>query len=103
MFAFTIVIDLDVLKYRSQCILRALKPFAVDQFRFDDTEKRFGHRVIPAVALTTHALNEMMLFQYLSKITASVLNIAIRMNDQSGARATVSDSAAADYGEMTTT
>lgn len=93
MFAFPIVIDLDVLKYRSQGVLRALKPFVVNQFRFDDAEKGFGHRIVPAITLSAHALNEIMLFQYVSKIIASILNTAIRMYDQSGARTTITNAA----------
>ena len=40
----------------------------VNQFRFYNAEKRFGHGIIPTVTLTAHALNEMMLFQDFSKI-----------------------------------
>jgi hypothetical protein len=40
MFAFSIVIDLDLPEYRSQGVLGALKPLAVDQLRFDDAGKK---------------------------------------------------------------
>ena len=47
MFAFSIVEDLDVLEYLLQGVLRALETLVVDQLRFDDTKKRFGHGIIP--------------------------------------------------------
>jgi len=47
----------------------------------------------PAVTFTTHALNEMMIFQHLSKIFARVLNATIGMNYQSGTWTTISDAA----------
>ena len=84
MFPFSVVEDLDVFEKCLQSILRSLESLMVNQFGFEDAEKGFGHRVIPAVTLTTHALNETMLFQYLSKILASVLYATIRVDDQPG-------------------
>jgi hypothetical protein len=47
MFAFSIVKDLDVLEYRLQGVLRAVETLVVDQLRFDDAEKGFGHGIVP--------------------------------------------------------
>ena len=93
MFAFSIVKDLNVLEYRLQGVLRALETFVVDQFRFDDAEKGFGHGIIPAVTFSAHALDETMLFKNLSKILAGILNASIRVNDQPGTGTTITDAA----------
>ena len=93
MFAFSIIKDLDVLEYCLQGVLRALETLMVDQLRFDDAEKGFGHGIIPAVTFTAHALNETMLYQHLSKILAGILNAAIRVDDQPGTRTTITDAA----------
>ena len=79
MFAFSIIEDLNVFEYRLQGVLRALETFVVDQFRFDDAEKGFGHSIIPAITFTTHALDETMLYQHFSKFLACILNAAIRV------------------------
>jgi hypothetical protein len=65
----------------------------MNQLRFDDAEKGFGHGIIPAVTFSAHALDEMMLFQNLSKILAGILNAAIRVNDQPGTGTTIADAA----------
>ena len=49
MFAFSIIKDLDVLEYCLQGVLRALETLMVDQLRFDDAEKGFGHGINPSV------------------------------------------------------
>jgi len=91
MFPFSVVEDLDVFKKCLQRVLRSVESLVVNQFRFEDAEKGFGHCIIPAVTLTTHALNEMMLLQYLSKILASTLHAAIRVDDQPGTRPAAAD------------
>ena len=93
MFAFSIVEHLNVFEYRLQGVLRALELLVVDQLRFDDAEKRLGHRIVPAVTFTAHALDETMLYQHLSKLLACILNTAIRVNDQPGTGTTIADAA----------
>src|SRR5210317_878779 len=93
MFPFSVIKNLDVLEYCLQGVLRAVETLVVNQFRFDNPEKRFGHGIIPTVTFTTHALDETMLFEQLSKIFACVLNAAIRMDDQPGTRTTITNSA----------
>ncbi len=50
----------------------------VDQFRLQRFEKRFGYRVIPAVSLAAHALNNAVGFSHLSKGFTAVLNVAMK-------------------------
>lgn len=93
MFSFSVIKDFNVFKERRQGVLGPLESLMVYQFRFEDAEKGFGHCVIPAITLATHALKKMMLFHGLAKILACVLHPAIRMDDQPGARTAVADAA----------
>jgi hypothetical protein len=58
----------------------------MNHLRLDDAEKRLGNRIVPAVTLTAHTLNKAMLVKHLSKIVASILNPAIRMDNQASSR-----------------
>lgn len=61
MVVFSVVENLDALEYCLQGVLEAVETLVMDQFRFDDAEKGFGHGIIPAVTFTAHALDETML------------------------------------------
>ena len=58
----------------------------MNHFRLDDAKKRLGNRVVPAVTLTAHTLNKAMFVKHLPKIVASILNAAIRMDNQASFR-----------------
>ena len=64
----------------------------INQFRFDDTEKRFGNGIVPTVAFPAHALNEFVFFQFLPEIVAGILNPTVRMDNQPGNWPPVADS-----------
>ena len=65
----------------------------MDQFRFDDAEKGFGHGIIPAVTFTAHALDEYHASLHLSKLITSTLDAAIRVNQHPGTRTTIANTA----------
>jgi len=93
MFPFKVVINLNILEYGRQGVLRALKTHMMDQFRFYNAKERLGDSVVPAVPHATHALYERMLVQQLPEIMASILNSPIRMNDQTGVGTPIPDGA----------
>jgi len=58
----------------------------MNHLRLDNAEKRLGNCIVPAVTLTAHTLNKAMFVKHLPKIVASILNAAIRMDNQASFR-----------------
>lgn len=54
----------------------------VDPLGLQSTEEAFDHRVIPAIALATHAALDAMGLEQLAKGLTGVLHAAVRMVDQ---------------------
>ncbi len=71
--------------------MMSLKTLMMNHLRLDDAEKRLGNRVVPAVTLTTHTLDEPMLVEHLPEIFTGILNTTIRMDDQSFSRSAALD------------
>ena len=65
--------------------------FMINQFSFHNCEKRFGHRIVPTISLTGHALNKFMFIEFFPKICACILHATIRMKNKPVARATSSN------------
>jgi len=83
MTPFSIVINLDVVE---QAAIRGpvVEPvFVVDQLGLEQMEEGLSHGVIPAVALTAHALHKAVFADPVSESGAGVLNAAIGV-DESG-------------------
>ncbi len=62
MLSPAIVVDFNVIKKSLLRLGHILKFTMMNHLCFDRMEKRFGHRVIPAVAFPAHALNKTMFF-----------------------------------------
>ena len=54
----------------------------IRQLCFHYAEKRFGHRIVPTISLSGHALNKTLLVEFFSEICARILNATIRMKNK---------------------
>ena len=74
-----IVEHLNILKYLCLGLSFCLEPFVSDQFLLQGRKERFHHRIVPAVAATTHTAGNTGISQKLPVVAGGVLNAAIRM------------------------
>jgi hypothetical protein len=89
MAANSIVEALDVLEDRSSRLLPRPEGRSVDQLHLQRREEALGYRVVPAVALATHAARHTVNLQKVSIRRRSVLAASVGMVDQRARRAAV--------------
>src|SRR5215471_1667255 len=56
---------------------------AVQPLHLQRSEQRFGHRIVPTVALAAHRSQDAVLFHNFAKVLAGILTAPIRVKDQS--------------------
>ena len=64
----------------------------MDAFTLETAEEVFGNGVVVGVALTGHALAEAKIREVLAESTSSILDTAVRVEDEAFGRAVASDS-----------
>ena len=82
MYATAVVEDFDVLEEFILRLLSGSEAFVMNHLTLQDGEETFCHRVIPAVALATHALPAAPRRQAFSERCAGVLAAAITMDER---------------------
>jgi hypothetical protein len=74
---------LDILKYFKFHLFLRFKPGAINQLALEGLEETLGNSVVPAIAFPAHALHNIMVFQQINGLLASVLNAPVGMKDHS--------------------
>ena len=72
-----IVVRLHVFKDLSFCFVPGLELIPMNQFYFKRVKEALGDGVIPAVALSAHAADELVLGQYGLKVIPGILAAAV--------------------------
>lgn len=73
----------DILKYFQFHLFLRFKPGAINQLALEGLEETLGNSVVPAIAFPAHALHNIMVFQQINGLLASVLNAPVGMKDHS--------------------
>ena len=81
MESHTIVEDFNVFEDRRPTLRSGSIPLEIHLLGFEGIKKRFGHRIVVAIARATHALDEAPFLQLDSKGRAGILATAIRVKD----------------------
>ncbi len=79
MSPLSIVEDFDVFEDRLARLLACEEVRVVNEVDLERREEALGHRVVPAVALPTHARDETVLFEHRAVVGAGVLTAAVRV------------------------
>ena len=77
MLSPAIIVYFNVIKKSLLRLGHILKFTMINHLCFDRMEKRFCHRVIPAVAFATHALLQLVIFDHLAKRLGKALADAV--------------------------
>jgi hypothetical protein len=77
-----VVKDLDLFEEFAFCVFQVFEFDVVSPLGLQRTKERFGNRVIPAVALSAHALHKMVRSDLLSEAIAAVLDAPVGMDQQ---------------------
>ena len=91
MFTDSVVISFNVFERPVTGIFKPIKHPAVQKFRFEPAEQRFGKGIVLMVVLPGHALAELVQPQKAPETMPAVLAAAVRMGDEPFARPPVTD------------
>jgi len=82
MTALSVIEDLYILEEIPIGLVIVFPPAVINQFGFEDMEKRLRHRVIPTISFSTHTLYKPAFLEHLGKPRASILDALIRVDQE---------------------